>query len=80
LVQVLSTGSRTAARRIVEHFVAGWHDLSHLKGGAQTIEFVSLFDDTADVWTPEDFRLLDDLSVVTRWSRPDEFEQVLRAA
>ncbi|AIA55747.1 hypothetical protein Acaty_c1888 [Acidithiobacillus caldus ATCC 51756] len=44
------------------------------------LTFVSLFDDTEDVWQDEDFRLVQDLSTVARWSRPDEFETDLRAA
>ena len=40
----------------------------------------TLFDDTEDVWQDEDFRLVEDLSEVARWSRPDEVERLLRAA
>jgi hypothetical protein len=78
LICVLSTGSRSAARNVAEHVVAAWHDLSHMH--AQSIGFISLFDDTADVWSDEDFKLVDSLSEIARWSRPDEFEGVLRAA
>ncbi len=37
-------------------------------------------DDTADVWSPEDFVLLEPLSTVTRWSQPDVFADVLADA
>lgn len=80
LVFLLATGSRAAARRVTEHVVAGLYDLSHLKTVQPQLSFVSLFDDTEDVWQEEDFRLVQDLSSVARWSRPDEFEAVLRAA
>lgn len=80
LVFVLSTGSRAAARRVTEHVVAGLYDLSHLRVVQPQLAFVSLFDDTEDVWQEEDFRLVEPLSTIARWSRPDEFEQVLRAA
>lgn len=80
LVFLLSTGSRAAARRITEHVVAGWHDLNHLKLTQTHLSFISLFDDTEDVWQDEDFRLVEDLSEVARWSRPDEVERLLRAA
>jgi hypothetical protein len=80
LVQVLTTGSRNAARQNVEHVLAGWHDLNLLKTGSQPLHFVSLFDDTVDVWGPDDFKLVDDVSFVARWSRPDELELFLRAA
>ena len=60
----LSTGSRSAARHITEHVLAGCYDLSHLKISHPGISFVSLFDDTSDVWRPEDFRIVDDVSEV----------------
>jgi hypothetical protein len=80
LVFVLSTGSRAAARRVTEHVVAGLYDLSHLRLVQPQLSFVSLFDDTEDVWQDEDFRLVEPLSTISRWSRPDELEQVLGAA
>lgn len=80
LVFVLASGSRAGARRVTEHVVAGWHDLSPLRVGAQELRFVSLFDDTADVWSDEDFRLVESLSDIGRWSRPDQFVELLEAA
>jgi hypothetical protein len=80
LVYVLSTGSRAAARGVSEHVVAAWYDLTHLTVGTQALRFVSLFDDTMDIWATEDFKLLEPLSEIARWSRPDEFEQVLKEA
>jgi Domain of unknown function DUF1828 len=79
LVYVLSTGSRAAARGVAEHVLAGWYDLGHMKAGHDPLQFISLFDDTLDVWTEEDFRLVEPLSEVTRWSQPDEFVQLLAA-
>ena len=80
LVHVLSTGNRAAAHRVSEHVLAEWHDLNHLVAGPEALTFVSLFDDTADVWVDEDFRLVEPLSTVSRWSRPDEFAAVLSEA
>ncbi len=80
LVQVLSTGNRAAAHRVSEHVLAAWHDLNHLVAGPEALTFVSLFDDTADIWADEDFRLVEPLSTVARWSRPDEFAAVLSDA
>lgn len=77
LLYVLSTGSRAAARGLVEHVVAAWYDLSSLKIGPDTLHFISLFDDTMDIWNPEDFSLVQDLSTITRWSKPDELFEVL---
>ena len=80
LVFLLSTGSRGAARRIAEHVLAGCVDLSHLTVGRPDHVFVSLFDDTQDIWREEEFSLVEQYSEIARWSRPDEFEQTLRAA
>ncbi|MDQ7783657.1 MAG: DUF1828 domain-containing protein [Desulfomonilaceae bacterium] len=80
LVYVLSTGSKSAARAIVNHVHTAWYDLNHLAAGPEALKFVSLFDDTADVWSDEDFRLAEQLSTVARWSRPDEFSEVLADA
>ena len=80
LVQVLSSGNRAAAHRVSEHVLAAWHDLNHLVAGSDALTFVSLFDDTADVWADEDFRLVEPWSTVSRWSRPDEFAAVLSEA
>ena len=80
LVLVLSTRNRAAAHRASEHVLAVWHDLNHLAVGPEALTFVSLFDDTADVWADEDLRLVESLSTVSRWSRPDEFAAVLSEA
>ena len=79
LVFLLSTGTRGAVLRVTEHVVTRCVDLSHLKNGQSAPTFVSLFDDTEDVWRPEDFNLVEVHSEIARWSRPDEFESLLRA-
>lgn len=80
LVYVLGTGSRAAARSVSEHVLAAWYDLNNLRLGPEGLQFVSLFDDTMDVWSPEDFRLVEDLSSIARWSRPDEVAEMLTAS
>ncbi len=77
LVCVLSTANRSTAHRATEHVLAAWHDLHHLVVGPESLNFISLFDDTADVWTHENFHLLELLSTVSHWSRPDEFKRIL---
>ncbi len=80
LVSVLSSGNRAAGRRVAEHVVAAWHDLSAYKLTTPT-RFVSLVDDTIDVFEEADFKLVESVSDdVARWSRPDEFVEILRAA
>ena len=80
LVNVLSTGSRSAARRVREHVVTMWHDLNHLRAGPKKMCFISLFDDTSDIWEDKDFQLLQPLSEVAYWSRPDEFARLIPKA
>lgn len=79
LVFLLSTGTRGTVRRLAEHVLAGCVDLNLLQVNQPSLRFVSLFDDTEDVWRPEDFRLLDQYSEIALWSQPDEFESILRA-
>jgi len=80
LVYVLSTGSKSAARAVVHQVHTAWYDLNHLAAGPEALKFVSLFDDTADVWSDEDFRLAEQLSTVTLWSQPDDLSHALRDA
>ena len=79
LVFLLGTGTRGATRRITEHVLAGCVDLSHLRKSQPGLTFVSLFDDTQDVWREQDFRLVTDYSEVAYWSRPDTLERILLA-
>ena len=79
LVYVLTTGSRSTAHRAADHVVAAWHDLIPYTVGPEALQFVSLFDDTADVWTTEDIRRVEDLSTLAFWSKPEEFSGILSA-
>lgn len=79
-VQVLTTGNRAAAHSVCDRVLATWFDLNHLVEGPEELAFVSLFDDTADVWGEEDYSLVEPISIVSRWSRPDEFAGVLSEA
>lgn len=78
LVTVLSTGSRGAARSVAERAFASTFDI-HVHVGDQ-LRLVSLFDDTRDVWSPEDIRLVEPVATIARWSAPDEFANLLVAA
>jgi hypothetical protein len=80
IIFLLGTASRAAARRMTEHVLAGCIDLSHLKSSQPHFAFVSLFDDSSDVWREEDFRLVESRSEIATWSRPDEFGRILTAA
>jgi hypothetical protein len=76
-VLVLSTGTRAWARRLTERAIAQCTDLHHLTTGSEGKHFVSLFDDTNDVWREEDFSLAGTLSRVVVWSDREEFKHVL---
>lgn len=77
LVQVLSTKSRAVARRVSERALAVWHDLYYLSEAPRAPTFVSLFDDSFDVWDDRDYRLIESVSTVSRWSQPNEFATIL---
>lgn len=80
LVQVLSTGSRAAANTKANNVFAAWYDLSQMKAGEQPLRFVSLFDDTLDVWDAETIRQLEELSDIAYWSKPNQFIEMLTTA
>ena len=80
LVFLLSTGSRGAARRVAEHVLAGCVDLTNIESSQPGPTLISLFDDTQDVWRPEDFGLVETHSEIARWSDPDGLERILTAA
>ncbi len=77
LVFLLSTGTQAWARRMSERVVAGCADLIHLTQRQPSTAFVSLFDDTVDVWRDEDFALVQGFSRIALWSKPDDFEAIL---
>ncbi len=77
LLNVLSTANKPSARRMVEHIASGWLDLSYLNMGPENTRFVTLFVDQFDVWTPEDFGLVEQVSDVAYWSRRGDLEELL---
>ncbi len=77
LVQVLSTGSRAAANTKANNVVAAWMDLTQFKFGAQPLRFISLFDDTLDVWQMETIRQLEELSDIVYWSDSERLVEML---
>ncbi|MGI0479487.1 DUF1828 domain-containing protein [Geminocystis sp. CENA526] len=77
LVQILSTGSKAAANTKANNVLAGWHDLSSLKVGSQALRFISLFDDTLDIWNMEIISQLEEFSDIAYWSDPEGFLEML---
>lgn len=76
-IEVLSTGSRPAANSKVNNVLAAWYDLNYLKIGQENVAFVSLFDDTLDIWSAENIRLLEEISDIAYWSRPEDLIQLV---
>ena len=79
LVSVLSAGSRSGAYRVTERAIARCVDLNPLKERQPELAFVSLFDDTQEVWLGEDFKMVSGLSEIALWSRPEQFAEILKA-
>lgn len=80
LVFLLSAGSRTKARQVTEHVLAGCIDLRYLEETQPQYTLVSLFDDRdyrKDIWEASDFALVGGHSKVARWSYPEEFQNLL---
>jgi hypothetical protein len=78
-IYTLATGSRGAATNIIKSVVTQLYDLNHVRYG-EPVEFISLFDDTVNIWSQEDFDLVADLSKVARWSERNKFEAMLHKA
>lgn len=76
LIYVLSARNRLNARNAAVRTSAAWNDLSYLKE-REVLRFISLFDDTSDVWTPPDYRLVEDKSEIAHLSQPKEFLEKL---
>jgi hypothetical protein len=77
LISVLSSGSRSAAQQITNNVVAAWFDLSQYRVIPEPLTFISLIDDSADVWSEENFNLVESLSEVARWSEPETLSRLL---
>lgn len=77
LVFLLSASSRRTTLRVSEHVLAGCIDLDYMKADQPNVAFVSLFDDLPGIWREQNFNLVREHSEIARWSRPDEFEQIL---
>ncbi len=73
LIRILSTGSRAATPDLVHRTIAMWYDLHYLREDKEVSKFISLFDDTVDVWKLEDIKQVERLSDIAYWSRSDEF-------
>ena len=77
LAYLLSSGSRAGARDARHRVFTGFSDLRQNQLIWPHTSLTSIIDDTQDVWSDEDFALLNQVSRVATWSRPDLLEQTL---
>jgi len=74
LVETLSSQSRSYANTLVSRVVRTWHDLLRVDG---RYGYVSLVDDSTDVWRPEWFDQLANLSEVVVWGERERLPAIL---
>lgn len=79
LVEVLTTGNRGAANTKVNNTVAAWVDLNQYLAGRDPLQFISLFDDSLDVWSDSHISQLAEFSEICYVSKPEEFIERLVA-
>lgn len=77
LVCLLSTPNSGTTNRLVDHVTACWYDLSYQKVSNPRLQFISLFDDTHDVWQEGHFKLVEGLSHVCFWSKAEQLKDIL---
>lgn len=74
LVETLSSQSRSYANTLVSRVVRTWHDLLRVDS---RYGYISLIDDSTDVWKAEWFDQLANLSEVVVWSEREKLPAIL---
>lgn len=77
LIEVLSTGNRGAANTKVNNAVATWVDLHQYLLTTEPLRFISLFDDSSDVWSKSHISQLAEFSEICYVSQPEELIEQL---
>lgn len=77
LLQTLSSGSTSYAEALISKTVRMWYDISRTDG---RFDYVSLLDDSADVWKSSHIELLSDLSKVITWGGRENLISFLHPA
>jgi hypothetical protein len=75
LLQTLSSGSTNYVETLISKTVRMWYDITRVDG---RYEYVSLLDDSVDVWKPSHMELLSDLSKVVAWGERENVISLLR--
>lgn len=76
LVATLSTALTSYANTLTSKIVRQWHDIRRVDG---RFNYLSLLDDSSDVWKPEWIDQIGQLSHVVVWRERERMEQVLTA-
>jgi hypothetical protein len=74
LVETLSSQSRSYANMLVSRVVRIWHDLRRVDG---RYGYLALLDDSTDIWKPEWFDQMAELSEVVVWSQRERLPDLL---
>ncbi|MGG6296190.1 DUF1828 domain-containing protein [Leptolyngbya sp. AN02str] len=77
LIYVLSTGSRASAKNLTDRTFTAWYDLRSLKTSLTSASFISLIDDSVDIWSSDSLSLLEEFSDVIYWSQPELLREEL---
>ncbi len=77
LIHVLSTGSRASAQNLTTKVFTEWYDLRGLLSRSTSTRFISLVDDTVDIWSLDNLSLLEEFSEVIYWSQPEILKEQL---
>ncbi|ALB42397.1 MULTISPECIES: DUF1828 domain-containing protein [Nostocales] len=75
LINTLSTPLRRTARMRVDKVFTTWSEISDLK--ESNYNFISLIDDSTDLWNENNITLLNLVSNVVKWSNRDELQKFL---
>ena len=83
LVQILSSPSRSGKSRVTEHVAAAWFDLNNCENfnnRHNKFRLISLFHDENYDWKEHDYKLLESLSTISKWSEREKFRSKLDKA
>ena len=80
LMMVLDAGMPSLSEVMVESAAKQWMELKHLTESNSDIQFVTLFDDTSELWTEKHYQKLKPLSVIAKWSQPENLAKILTAS
>ena len=75
LINTLSTPALRTARMRVDKVFTTWSEISYLK--ESKYNFISLIDDSKNLWNENNITLLNRVSNVVKWSNRDDLQKFL---